>query len=65
MWATLGVNLISPQQKQGGQQGLTQTFLGSGPQDHQLRESGGPTIFLVVLRIKSLHTNSYAYIIKK
>ena len=46
-------------------QGLTQTFSGSGPQDHQLRESGGPTIFLVVLRIKSRHTNSYAYIIKK
>ena len=46
-------------------QGLTQTFLSSGPQDHQLRESGGPTIFLVVLRIKSRHTNSYAYIIKK
>ena len=46
-------------------QGLTQTFLSSGPQDHQLRESGGPTIFLVVLRIKSQHTNSYAYIIKK
>ena len=41
-------------------QGLTQTFLSSGPQDHQLRESGGPTIFLVVLRIKSRHTNSYA-----
>ena len=38
-------------------QGLTQTFLS--------RESGGPTIFLVVLRIKSRHTNSYAYIIKK
>ena len=40
-------------------QGLTQTFLGSGPQDHQLSESGGPTIFLVVLRIKSgtqIHT---------
>ena len=36
-------------------QGLTQTFLGSGPQDHQLRESGGPTIFLVVLRIVSAH----------
>ena len=46
-------------------QGLTQTFLSSGPQDHQLRKSGGPTIFLVVLRIKSRHTNSYAYIIKK
>ena len=46
-------------------QGLTQTFLSSGPQDHQLRESGGPTIILVVLRIKSRHTNSYAYIIKK
>ena len=45
-------------------QGLTQTFLSSGPQDHQLRESGGPTIFLVVLRIKSRHTNSYAYIMK-
>ena len=46
-------------------QGLTQTFLSSGPQDHQLRESGGPTIFLVVLRLKSRHTNSYAYVIKK
>ena len=23
-------------------QGLIQTFLSSGPQDHQLRESGGP-----------------------
>ena len=30
-------------------QGLTQTFMSSGPQDHQLRRSGGPTIFLVVL----------------
>ena len=46
-------------------QGLTQTFLSSGSQDHQLRESGGPTFFLVVLRIKSRHTNSYAYITKK
>ena len=46
-------------------QGLTQTFFNSGPQDHQLRESGGPTIFLVVLRIKSRHTNSYVHIIKK
>ena len=26
-------------------QGLTQTFMRSGPQDHQLRGSGGPTIF--------------------
>ena len=25
-------------------QGLTQTFMSSGPQDHQLRRSGGPTI---------------------
>ena len=50
---------------QDPEQGLTQTFLSSGPQDHQLRESGGPTIFLGVLRIKSRHTNSYAYIIKK
>ena len=25
-------------------QGLTQNFLSGGPQDHQLRESGGPTI---------------------
>ena len=32
-----------------GSQGLTQTFLSSGPQDHQLRGSGGLTIFLVVL----------------
>ena len=31
------------------QQGLTQTFMSSGPQDHQLRGSGGPTIFSVVL----------------
>ena len=30
-------------------QGLTQTFMSSGPQDHQLRGSGGPTICLVVL----------------
>ena len=30
-------------------QGLTQTFMSSGPQDYQLRRSGGPTIFLVVL----------------
>ena len=30
-------------------QGLKQTFMSSGPQDHQLRGSGGPTIFLVVL----------------
>ena len=30
-------------------QGLTQTFMSSGPQAHQLRASGGPTIFLVVL----------------
>ena len=26
-------------------QGSTQTFMSSGPQDHQLRGSGGPTIF--------------------
>ena len=26
-------------------QGLTQTFMSSGPQDHQLRGSGDPTIF--------------------
>ena len=30
-------------------QGLTQTFMSSGQQDHQLRGPGGPTIFLVVL----------------
>ena len=30
-------------------QGLTQTFMSSGLQDHQLRKSGGPTIFLVIL----------------
>ena len=30
-------------------QGLTQTFMSSGPQDHYLRGSGGPTNFLVVL----------------
>ena len=30
-------------------QGLTQTFMSSGRQDHHLRGSGGPTIFLVVL----------------
>ena len=48
-------------------QGLTQTFMSSGPQDHQLRGSGGSTIFLVVLtttnvtalvnlRVKFFHT---------
>ena len=35
-------------------QGLTQTFMSSGPQDHQLRGSGGPTIFLVVLTMTTL-----------
>ena len=35
-------------------QGLTQTFMSSGPQDHQLRGSGGPTIFLVVLTTTTL-----------
>ena len=33
----------------GEDQGLTQTFMSPGPQDHQLRGSGGPIIFLVVL----------------
>ena len=37
------------QQTLDANQGLTQTFMSSGPQDHQLRESGGPTIFLVIL----------------
>ena len=35
-------------------QGLTQTFMSSGPQDHQLRGSSGPTIFLVVLTTTTL-----------
>ena len=30
------------------EQGLTQTFMSSGPQDHQLRGYGGPKFFLVV-----------------
>ena len=34
--------------RQAPVQGLTQTYMSSGPQDHQLRGSGGPTIFLVV-----------------
>ena len=38
------------------QQGLTQTFMSSGPQDHQLRGSGGPTIFLVVLTTTNVAT---------
>ena len=37
-------------------QGLTQTFMSSGPQDHQLRGSGGPTIFLVVLTTTNVIT---------
>ena len=37
-------------------QGLTQTFMRSGPQDHQLRGSGGPTIFLVVLTTQNVTT---------
>ena len=37
-------------------QGLTQTFMSSGPQDHQLRGSGGPTIFLVVLKTTNVAT---------
>ena len=54
-------------------QGLTQTFMSSGPQDHQLRESCGPTSFLVVLitttlvnletifftRMLCFHTNNF------
>ena len=48
-------------------QGLTQTFMSSGPQDHQLRESGGPAIFLVVLKITTtlvnLETNLMASVI--
>ena len=39
-----------------GIQGLTQTFMSSGPQDHQLRGSGGPTIFLVVLTTTNVIT---------
>ena len=39
-----------------GVQGLTQTFMSSGPQDHQLRGSGGPTIFLVVLTTTNVIT---------
>ena len=39
-----------------GRQGLTQTFMSSGPQDHQLRGSGGPTIFLVVLTTTNVIT---------
>ena len=35
-------------------QGLTQTILSSSPHDHQLRGSGGPTIFLVVLTTTTL-----------
>ena len=37
-------------------QGLTQTFMSSGPWDHQLRGSGGPTIFLVVLTTTNVTT---------
>ena len=37
-------------------QGLTQTFMSSGPQDHQLRGSGCPTIFLVVLTTTNVTT---------
>ena len=37
-------------------QGLTQTFMSSGPQDHQLRGSGGPTIFVVVLTTTNVTT---------
>ena len=37
-------------------QGLTQTFMSSGPQDHKLRGSGGPTIFLVVLTTTNVAT---------
>ena len=40
----------------GHQQGLTQTFMSSGPQDHQLRGSGGPTIFSVVLTTTNVIT---------
>ena len=36
--------------------GLTQIFMSSGPQDHQLRGSGGPTIFLVVLTTTNVTT---------
>ena len=39
-----------------GNQGLTQNFMSSGPQDHQLRGSGGPTIFLVVLTTTNVTT---------
>ena len=35
-------------------QGLTKTFMSCGPQVHQLRGSGGPTIFLGVLKTKTL-----------
>ena len=41
--------LLKPYNLFYSNQGLTQTFMSSGPQDHQLRGSGGPTIFLVVL----------------
>ena len=37
-------------------QGLTQTFMSSGPKDHQLRGSGGPTILLVVLTTTNVIT---------
>ena len=37
-------------------QGSTQTFMSSGPQDHQLRGSGGSTIFLVVLTTTNVIT---------
>ena len=40
-------------------QGFTQTFMSSGPQDNQLRGSGGPTIFLVVLTTTNVTTLVY------